>query len=364
MVAVDYEPRDFPPEVRLRVNPDEPADYVRAADRLNRSGVYAVSLQHEFGIYGGPDGELVLNLVDELDVPLVSTLHTVLSQPSAHQREVLSRVTRASSRVLVLAHSAARILTDVYEVDPSRVGVVPHGVPDLPFVEPDTIKPLVGLPGRPIVLSFGLLGPGKGYELAIRSMRRVIEQSPDACYVVLGATHPELLRRDGETYRHGLQELVRELDLCEHVRFINEYVDLPTLGRWLQAADVFVTPYPGAEQAASGTLAYALGTGKALVSTPYAYARELLADGRGEVVPFGDSDALGGAIASYLTDGPKRDRARRRAYIHGRAMTWDHVGATYRQIFSEVADEAQRPWEKSQLWRSGGALLPEATSPG
>ncbi|HLY14439.1 MAG TPA: glycosyltransferase family 4 protein [Candidatus Limnocylindrales bacterium] len=364
VVAVDYEPRDFPPEVRLRVDPDRPADYVWAADRLNRSGVAAVSLQHEFGIYGGTDGELILNLIDELDVPLISTLHTVLSRPSDRQREIVRRVAAASSRIVVLARSAGRILADAYDVDPGRIRVVPHGVPDLPFVDPEGVKPLVGLAGRPTILSFGLLGPGKGYELAIRAMAHVVKASPAACYVILGATHPELRRREGETYRHALQALAQELDLGDHVRFVDEYVDLPTLVRWLQAADVFVTPYPGAEQAVSGTLAYALGTGKALVSTPYAYARELLADGRGELVPFGDSEALGRALGTYLTNGPQRELARRRAYALGRSMTWERVGAEYRRILAEVWSERQRPWEQQVERGAPASLTPEATSPG
>ncbi len=364
VVAVDYESRVFPPEVRLRLDPDRASDYVRAADYLNRAGLDAVSLQHEFGIYGGRDGNLVLSLIDELEVPLISTLHTVLQRPSDHQRAVLRRVAQGSSRIIVLADSAATTLTDVYAISPDRIRVVPHGVPDLPFADPDPVKPVVGLPGRPIVLSFGLLGPGKGYELAIRAMAGVVQESPAACYVILGATHPELLRSQGDSYRHSLQALTQELRLGDHVRFVDRYVDLPTLGRWLQAADVFVTPYPGAEQAVSGTLAYALGTGKAVVSTPYAYARELLADGRGQLVPFGDSEALGRAIGTYLTDRPKRDEARRRAYAYGRRMTWDRVGAEYRRLMAEVRAEARQPWANRDGRRVDSGLVSEATLPG
>jgi glycosyltransferase involved in cell wall biosynthesis len=225
--------------------------------------------------------------------------------------------------------------------------MIPHGVPDLPFVDPETVKPLVGLTGRPTVLSFGLLGPGKGYELAIRAMATVIDRSPAASYVILGATHPELRKREGEAYRGSLKALVGELRLEEHVRFVDAYVDLPTLGRWMQAADVFVTPYPGAEQAVSGTLAYALGTGKALVSTPYAYAEELLADGRGRLVPFGDSKALGAEIGDFLTDGPRRDEARRRAYAYGRRMTWQTVGRQYLGLFARVAADATGAGQRS-----------------
>jgi len=341
IVALDHEQRDFPAEVRFRLDPDRPADYLGVADQLNRAGYDVVSLQHEFGIYGGPDGERVLDLIDELEVPVVATLHTVLRHPSDHQRRILHEVAHGAARVVVLSRASARTLASVYDIDPARIQMIPHGVPDLPFVDPNTIKPLVGLGDRPTILSFGLLGPGKGYELAIRAMSSVVDRAGDACYVILGATHPELRRHQGEAYRESLQGLVADLGLEQHVKFVDAFVDLPTLGQWLQAADVFVTPYPGAEQAVSGTLAYALGTGKALVSTPYAYAEELLADGRGRLVPFGDSKALGSEIGDLLTDPAARNEARRLAYAYGRRMTWRRVAAEYRELFARVATEAE-----------------------
>lgn len=344
VVAIDDEERAFPAEVRLRLRPDRPADYLGVADRLNRAAYDVVSLQHEFGIYGGPDGGRVLDLLDELEIPVVTTLHTVLTHPSENQGRIVREIGRSSSLLVVLSQAAADRLSSIYDIDPGVVRVIPHGVPDLPLVDPETAKPLVGLTGRPTVLSFGLLSPGKGYELAIRAMAAVVREVPNACYVILGATHPELRRREGEAYRQSLQALVTELGLDRHVRFVDAYVDLPTLGRWLQAADVFVTPYPGAEQVVSGTLAYALGTGKALVSTPYAYAQELLADGRGRLVPFGDSIALGREIGLFLTDRRARDEARRLAYAHGRKMIWPVVGAAYLRLFAEVvAEEAALP---------------------
>ncbi len=343
IVAVDYEEREFPAEVRYRLDPDRPADYLRVADQLNRAGPDVVSLQHEFGIYGGADGERVLDLLDELEVPVVATLHTVLRKPSAQQRRILRRIAQRAARTVVLSRASAATLATAYDIDPARIQMIPHGVPDLAFVDPEKVKPLVGLAGRPTVLSFGLLGPGKGYELAIRAMATVVDESPDACYVILGATHPELRRREGEAYRESLTAIVTALGLQAHVQFVDAYVDLPTLGRWMQAADVFVTPYPGAEQAVSGTLAYALGTGKALVSTPYAYAEELLADGRGRLVPFGDSRALGAEIGDFLTDTAARDAARRRAYAYGRRMTWQTVGQQYRDLFVRVTGRAETP---------------------
>lgn len=343
VVAVDADDRVFPAQVRLRLRPDRPADYLAVADRLNRATYAVVSVQHEFGIYGGRDGERVLDLLDQLKTPIVTTLHTVLAHPSDGQRRILREIGRSSSRVVVLSQAAADRLPAIYDIDPAAVTVIPHGVPDLRFVDPQAIKPFVGLTGRATVLSFGLLSPGKGYELAIRAMAAVVREVPNACYVILGATHPELRRREGEAYRESLHALVAELGLGDHVRFVDAYVDRSTLGLWLQAADVFVTPYPGAEQVVSGTLAYALGTGKAIVSTPYAYARELLADGRGRLVPFGDSKALGREISQFLNDDRARDRARRLAYAYGRRMIWPVVGAAYRRLFAEVVAEAAGP---------------------
>jgi glycosyltransferase involved in cell wall biosynthesis len=340
VVAIDYEARAFPTEVRRRLDPDRGADYLSVADGLNRSHYDVVSLQHEFGIYGGRDGERVLDLLDELAVPVVATLHTVLRHPGDNQRRVLRDVARAAAKVVVFSHGAADTLASVYGVDPATIRVIPHGVPDLPFVDPETAKPLVGLAGRPTILSFGLLGPGKGFELAIRAMSSVVRRAANATYIILGATHPELRRHEGEAYRDSLAALVTELGLEQHVRFVDAYVDLPTLGRWLQAADVFVTPYPGAEQAVSGTLAFALGIGKAIVSTPYDYAQEVLAEGRGRLVPFGDSDALGDQIGDLLADSSGRDEARQRAYAYGRRMTWASVGGQYRELFARVATDS------------------------
>ncbi len=277
----------------------------------------------------------MLDLADRTTVPLVTTFHTVLMSPSASQREVMTRLIRRSSRSVVMSQGAADRLVAIYDADPSTVVVIPHGVPDLPPADPRLARRRLGLdPDRPIVLSFGLLGPGKGYELAIDAMARVRTHVPDARYVVLGSTHPEQLRVAGETYRHGLQTRAAALDLREAVDFVDEYLDPEHLAMWLQAAEVYITPYPGAEQIVSGTLAYAVGAGLAIVSTPYAYAREVLAGGRGTLVPFGDPDGMAAGITRYLVDGSARAAAGGRAYAYGRAMTWTAVGARYRRLFA------------------------------
>ena len=362
VVAVDAERRDFPGEVRLRLNPDVRAEYDATARRMNERNYNVVAVQHEYGIYGGDDGEWILDLLERVDAPIVTTLHTVLARPSAPQRRIVEEIGRLSARVVVLSGAAAGRLGPIYRVDPELVEVIPHGVPDLPFIDPELRKPEFGLAGRPTLLSFGLLGPGKGFELAIEAMTRVVSVVPDAVYVILGSTHPELRRREGEQYRDRLTALVHDRGLSEHVQFVDSYVDQATLGRWLQSADVYVTPYPGAEQVVSGTLAYALGAGKAIVSTPYAYARELLADGRGELVPFGDPAALARSVASLLSDPIARDRARRRAYQYGRAMTWPAVGDRYRGVFADaVADRSRavRPVrvQRELIPRRSGALI-------
>ncbi len=261
----------------------------RPTTRAPRAGstagsVDVVSIQHEYGIWGGRDGVHVLDFVRALRTPVVATLHTVLQHPTPSQRRILSELVRTVAATVVMSTSAATLLTRSYGIDPSRLEIVPHGVPSLPLVAPDSVKPQLGLEGRTVILSFGLLGPGKGYESVIAAMPAVVQVDPTALYVIVGATHPELIRRDGESYRRKLAALATSLGVADHVRFVGRFVDAAELGMWLTAADIFVTPYPNLEQIVSGTLSYAMGAGKAIVSTPYAYASERLAQGRGRLV--------------------------------------------------------------------------------
>ncbi|HSS35645.1 MAG TPA: glycosyltransferase family 4 protein, partial [Patescibacteria group bacterium] len=325
-----------PPEVRAVLSGHTPADYRRASAAIEGSGAEVVSLQHEYGIYGGPDGSHVLELTSRLDLPVVATFHTVLSRPTDRQREVLQEIARSSEASVVMSESAARRLVETYDVDPSRLHVIPHGVPDLSPVDPAIRKPEFQLDGRPTILSFGLVGPGKGYEIAIEAMATVREAIPNALYVILGATHPDLLRREGERYRTELRSRVRGLGLEDSVRFVDRFVGRVELGRWLQACDVFVTPYPNLDQIVSGTLSYAVGAGRPAVSTPYAYARELLAGGRGVLVPPAAPEALGTALAELLAEPERRAAISRRAYAYGRGMIWRTVGAAYADVFRAV----------------------------
>jgi glycosyltransferase involved in cell wall biosynthesis len=298
--------------------------------------VDVVSIQHEYGIWGGDDGEYVLEFARAVRVPTVATLHTVLRQPTPRQRAVLVELVDEVAATVVMSRAAATLLSDAYGVDPTRIDVIPHGVPELPLVEPDTLKPSLGLEGRDIILSFGLLGPGKGYERAIAAMAAVAAAHPRSHYVILGATHPDLIRHEGEAYRHSLMAQVAELGLADHVMFVDRFVGRRELARWLEAADIFVTPYPNLDQIVSGTLSYAMSAGKAIVSTPHAYAAELLAAGRGVLLDQTSPAALAEAFIGLLRDPERRAAIGARAYDHSRRMIWPEVGAQYRRVFGRV----------------------------
>lgn len=301
-----------------------------------------MSIQHEYGIWGGEDGAYVLDFARALSIPATATLHTVLQHPTPRQRAVLAELVERVDMTVVMSRSAALLLESAYGVDARRVQVIPHGVPDLPLVDPDHLKAGLGLHRRDVILSFGLLGPGKGYELAIDALPTIAAARPNVTYVVVGATHPDLLRSEGEAYRHELVEQVARLGMEDHVRFVDRYVGRRELTHWLEAADVFVTPYPNLDQIVSGTLSYAMGAGRTVVSTPYAYAAELLADGRGILVEPGSPSALASAIVDVLNDDVLRRETGRRAYDHARSMVWSAVGAHYNRLFGAVAT-ASRP---------------------
>jgi glycosyltransferase involved in cell wall biosynthesis len=330
----------YPPEVRHRVRRDVLTDYRIAAGRLNAGSASVVSIQHEYGIWGGRDGDYVLDFVRALQKPVVTTLHTILRHPTPHQRYVLTRLICRSEASVVMSKSAADLLARIYSVDPSRVDVIPHGVPDLPLVHPDSVKSQLGIQGGPAILSFGLLGPGKGLESVIAAMPAVLAAVPSARYVIVGATHPDLVCREGEAYRHGLQTRAAALGVADRVQFVDRFVGKAELEAWLMAADIFVTPYPNLEQVVSGTLAYAMSAGRAVVSTPYTYATELLGNGRGRLVEPGSPDALARAFIELLNDDEQRLAIGRRAYKYTRSMVWPQVGAQYRRLFERVATRA------------------------
>jgi glycosyltransferase involved in cell wall biosynthesis len=331
----------YPPEVHHRIRRDERADYSRTARAL-ADCVDVVSIQHEYGIWGGADGAYVLDFVRALEVPAIATLHTVLRTPTPGQRRVLAELIASVAATVVMSRSAAALLTSVYGVDADRLDIIPHGVPDLPLADPATVKPALGLAGREVILSFGLLGPGKGYEAAIAAMPAVVKAHPEALYVILGATHPDLVQGEGEAYRERLVTAAAALGVADHVRFVDRFVGRVELGTWLEAADVFVTPYADMDKVVSGTLSCAMGAGKAVVSTPFAYARESLAKGRGLVVAAGSTEALAEGLVGLLADPGLRRLYGRRAYEHTRPMVWSAVGSEYSRIFTRVAQPAVR----------------------
>ena len=286
---------DYPSAVVLQINDDNIDEYSRAADFLNAGRFDVVCLQHEFGIFGGEAGAHILRLLSRLTKPVVTTLHTVLSKPTAAQRVVLERIVDESSKVIVMAKKARELLRSAYQVQDDKIEVIPHGIPDVALVAPDAAKAKLGFSGRSVILTFGLLSPNKGIEIMIDAMPSILKRRPDAVYVVLGATHPNLVRDQGEAYRESLIARVRELGVEDHVLFLNQFVDQATLLEFISMCDVYVTPYLNEAQMTSGTLAYSFGLGKPVVSTPYWHANELLADGRGVLVPFGDAAAIVGA---------------------------------------------------------------------
>ena len=324
---------DYPPEVKFQIRDDVLGDYTQAADFLNSEKYDVVSLQHEFGIFGGDAGAHILTLLARLDAPVVTTFHTVLSHPTPAQHNVLRKIAELSSAVVVMAEKARELLRTVYEVPLEKIEVVPHGIPDFPYVEPDLAKVKLGFNGKSVILTFGLLSPNKGIEVVIDAMPLILKSRPDAVYVVLGATHPNLVRREGEAYRESLVERARELDVHDSVIFLDQFVDQPTLLDFISMCDVYVTPYLNEAQMTSGTLAYSFGLGKAVVSTPYWHARELLADGRGILVPFHDSGAIGTEISGLLTDPVRCQAMRVRAYSDSRPMTWKRIGERYNAVF-------------------------------
>ncbi|MET0546628.1 MAG: glycosyltransferase family 4 protein [Caulobacterales bacterium] len=338
-VSEPQDPTTYDASVRHVIRQDVESDYVTAARRLNASRTDVICIQHEFGIFGGPAGDYLLSLTNALRRPVVTTFHTVLERPDNDQRRVMNALLRRSSRVIVMAARGARILIDVYNADPEKIAVCPHGAPDVPHEDTARFKTMFGFDGRDVMLTFGLLSPGKGIETVIRAMPKIIQRDPKALYVVLGATHPHLVRREGEAYRATLTALADELGVSEHVRFINEYVQTPRLLEYLGAADIYVTPYLNEAQITSGTLAYAIALGKPVVSTPYWHAAEVVTPDIGVLAPFGDVDAFAEALSGLLEDADRRKHCSTAAYLSGRRTTWARSGHRYVDAFEDSLEE-------------------------
>lgn len=326
----------YPEKVRFEMNQNKLSDYSVAAQFLNISQTDIVCVQHEYGLFGGPAGSHLLKLLGDLRMPVVTTLHTVLKDPAPEYRDVMSKLSDLSDKLVVMSRKASEFLQDIYAVPEDKIVFIHHGIPDTPFIDPSFYKDKFGVEGKKVLLTFGLLSPNKGIENVLQALPAVIKKHPDVAYIILGATHPHILKSHGDAYRIMLQQLVRKLGIGEHVIFQNRFVELKELCEFLGIADIYVTPYLNEAQITSGTLAYAMGTGKAIISTPYWYATEMLAEERGRIVPFHDPDAMAEQIIDLLDNDVDRHAMRKKAYIFSRDAVWKEVSRKYLQVFREV----------------------------
>ncbi len=364
VVAVNDRPEgyDYPQRVRSQIDQKDLDSYLAAADELNANRADVLCVQHEFGIYGGPAGGHLLALLRQVRMPVVTTLHTVLEEPDAAQRRVMDELVRLSDRLVVMAHKGAEILRDIYQAPDAKVDVIPHGIPDVPLTGTEPFKKQFGMEGKSVLLTFGLLGPGKGIEHAIRALPEIVRRHPQTVYLILGATHPNLLVREGEKYRTSLEHLAEDLGVGDQVVFYNRFVSNDDLRNFIGAADIYLTPYLNEAQITSGALARVFGAGKVVVSTPYWHARELLADGRGVLVPFRDSSAITEAVCSLLDDPESMERIRRKAYEASRSTIWPAVARRYLESF-DLAKTGHRAATENVLSKWDHATRPGRLPP-
>ncbi len=330
---------DYPWEAKFRIDQNNFDTYVSAADYINQSSAELISLQHEFGLFGGESGEYIVPFIELIKKPLITTLHTVPSTPTPKQKEIIKAIAKKSEAVVVMVDSIAQRLVDLYGVDREKVVVIPHGVPDIPFGPTGHFKKQLHLEKKFVLSSINLVSENKGLEYILEAVPQIIKEVPNFVYLVIGETHPVVKRKYGEKYREKLEKLCADLRIKKHVQFINRYLSLDELTNYLRASDVYVTPYLDPEQAASGTLAYAVGAGKACISTPYIYASELLSEGRGMLVPFRNSEQIARAAIKLFKNASFKENIERNSYTHGRTMTWPSVALQYLDLFKLVINK-------------------------
>jgi len=347
----------YPREVKYEIRQGVKGDYARAAEFVNYSDVRLVSIQHEHGIFGGDDGAYILDLATALRAPAIATLHTVLKRPSDSQRANIQKMSRVCARLVVMSKVAADLLRTSYEVDEQKLELIPHGIPEMAPRDPQRLKATFGVSGRRMLLTFGLLGPNKGIETVIRALPAVVEKFPDIVYFVVGATHPMIVRRHGEAYRTSLEREAESLGVREHVVFRDQFVSDEELYDYLQAADLYLSPYRNEAQVTSGALSYAMGAGAVVVSTPYWHAAELLSGGRGHLFPFGDHEALGAVLLSLLGSPAEIECVRSSALKLTRSMLWPRIGEAYLELGTKVLAEA--PTRSTPIRPTRASSLPE-----
>jgi glycosyltransferase involved in cell wall biosynthesis len=326
----------YPERVRFEISEGDIASYRAAADYLNASSVDLVCLQHEYGIFGGKSGNHIMELLKHLHMPVITTLHTVLREPNLDQRVVMHKIALRSERLIVMSQYSSRVLQEVFRVPAEKIDLIPHGIRDLPFEQPDIYKKRFSCQGKSVLLTFGLLSPNKGFENVIQAMPRILSSHSNAVYMIAGATHPQIRAREGDRYRLELQALAKKYGVERQVLFVNRFVSPEEMASLVGAADIYVTSYCHEAQAVSGTLAYAMGAGKAIISTPYWYAAEVLDQGRGVLVPFEDPAAIASAAIALLANDEVREAMRERAYLYARLMVWKRVAQSYMSAFLQA----------------------------
>lgn len=335
---------NYPPEVVFNLQQDSQSDYVQAATFANSNkDIDLVIIQHEYGIFGGADGEYVLDFTRVLRKPYLLITHTVLPRPTRQQKLILNKLGRKAAAVVCMTGKSSRLLSDLYGIAPDNLNVIPHGVPEFKKNPADKLKKQFNLTGRQVISTFGLIGPGKGLELGIRAIKDVVKDYPEVCYLILGQTHPMLKKTEGESYRHMLEDMVQSLGLQNHVQFVNKYLTDTELGEYLYLTDIYLSPYPDKNQAVSGTMAFAIGCGRAIVSTSYAYAVENLSGGRGLLAKNPDPEEMAVLIKSILAHPGLKSELQKKAFELGGTWTWPCIGRHYRDLFDQIrGPEVQR----------------------
>lgn len=355
---------EYPNQVRFEINQNQLSDYKLASEFINMNRIELICLQHEYGIFGGPSGSNIIRLITDLKMPVITTLHTVLNNPTQEQKEILVKIASISDKLIVMSHKAIDILKKVYNISKNKIMFIHHGIPDNPFSDSSYYKDQLGVEGKKVILTFGLLSQNKGIEYVIKAMPEILKKYPNVVYIILGETHPHVLKNEGESYRISLQQLSNKLGVSDKIIFQNRFVNINELNEFLGMADIYITPYLNEEQITSGTLIYAMGTGKATISTPYWYAKEMLDDNRGIIVPFKDSGKIAEKIIYLLDNEIEFHAMRKQAYLYCRNAIWKEVAQNYLNLFSEIKKEREHyPHFRSVIKKSSLAFssfqLPE-----